>query len=635
MDIACLGTRTLQPHRQMLAGGERVALGKRALEVISILAQARGQVVTKEELLDAVWPNTIVEENALQAQIVALRKALGPDADRLKTIRGVGYRLDLGGTAEAPAAVMPVPDLRARNASIVWSPSRIAGLVTLALAVAGGAWTASNVRSNLGEMIRLQALTANGGPEARLLADSVGGEIVNVLNESGIETRRDAASGGFSLLPQSDWRLAGGVLQHGARLVIDVRFEDVPTGTILWSRRFEGRAGSLENLATEAAAATARTVYTAQELKLQKDIRVDPATVALHLRASELVRGRQLGGEATPREIYARIAAREPRLAHAHAMMALSTANEMRTGSSAVNAELSRLLRREAATAIDLDPAGAGAAYDALYALARLEHPRDYRAAERWLLEGLRSAPGFAFLAMRECRLLMGVGRAHEALRYCQRGLAQHPYAEPIRHSYASALWSTGDFRSADDAIQRAATLAPDHAITAKVRFELASFGANSREALKLLDDPATRPSWLQPGGVAAVRRFLARDDLRAGAHDELAAELNRLAGSGEIAIDWSIMALTALGRNDLAFGLLRTPEVGEALHRGGVFLFAPVTRPLRADPRFFDLAADLGIAQYWVSNGTWPDMCGEEMAAEPCQSRIRAALARLRSNAR
>jgi TolB-like protein len=84
----------LQPHRQLLANGRREPLGKRALDILSVLAEAKGAIVTKDELLAAVWPGIIVEENALQVHVVALRKALGPEADRLKTIRGVGYQLE-------------------------------------------------------------------------------------------------------------------------------------------------------------------------------------------------------------------------------------------------------------------------------------------------------------------------------------------------------------------------------------------------------------------------------------------------------------------------------------------------------------------------------------------------------------
>ncbi|MEM6857202.1 MAG: winged helix-turn-helix domain-containing protein [Pseudomonadota bacterium] len=93
MDETRFGSHVLQPHRQLLKDEKRVALGPRALAIISVLASRMGEVVKKEELRDAVWPTYIVEENALQVHIASLRKALGEDAALLETIRGVGYEL--------------------------------------------------------------------------------------------------------------------------------------------------------------------------------------------------------------------------------------------------------------------------------------------------------------------------------------------------------------------------------------------------------------------------------------------------------------------------------------------------------------------------------------------------------------
>lgn len=95
MEQVRLGRLTLQPRRQLLADGARVPVGRRALEVLSVLVEAKGDLVTKDELIAAVWPTAVVEENAVQAQIVALRKALGPDAGMLKTVRGIGYQIEL------------------------------------------------------------------------------------------------------------------------------------------------------------------------------------------------------------------------------------------------------------------------------------------------------------------------------------------------------------------------------------------------------------------------------------------------------------------------------------------------------------------------------------------------------------
>ena len=91
--VAQFGRFRLNSHRrELLADGVPVAIGGRALDILIILVKARGELVTRDELMNGVWPGMIVEVNTLQFQICSLRKALGPDRDFVKTISGRGYR---------------------------------------------------------------------------------------------------------------------------------------------------------------------------------------------------------------------------------------------------------------------------------------------------------------------------------------------------------------------------------------------------------------------------------------------------------------------------------------------------------------------------------------------------------------
>lgn len=76
--------------RQLLVDGQPVRLGARAFDVLMALLQRSDTVVSKNELLDTVWPGLVVEENNLQVQVSALRKLLGPQT--IVTIPGRGYR---------------------------------------------------------------------------------------------------------------------------------------------------------------------------------------------------------------------------------------------------------------------------------------------------------------------------------------------------------------------------------------------------------------------------------------------------------------------------------------------------------------------------------------------------------------
>lgn len=73
--------------------GRAVPLGARALDLLWALVTARGQLVTKDELLRQAWPGLVVEEANVQVQVSALRKVLGPDA--IATVPSLGYRLAL------------------------------------------------------------------------------------------------------------------------------------------------------------------------------------------------------------------------------------------------------------------------------------------------------------------------------------------------------------------------------------------------------------------------------------------------------------------------------------------------------------------------------------------------------------
>jgi predicted ATPase/DNA-binding winged helix-turn-helix (wHTH) protein len=79
--------------RTLQLNGETVQLGSRAFDILAAVASADGRLVTKDELMNIVWPNTIVEENNIQVHLSALRKVLGRDRDLILTVPGRGYQL--------------------------------------------------------------------------------------------------------------------------------------------------------------------------------------------------------------------------------------------------------------------------------------------------------------------------------------------------------------------------------------------------------------------------------------------------------------------------------------------------------------------------------------------------------------
>ena len=84
--------RVLPRQRRLLADGVPVELGTRAFDLLMVLVEAAGALVTKDELRAVVWPGIVVEETNLKVHISALRKALGKDRDFIRTEFGRGYR---------------------------------------------------------------------------------------------------------------------------------------------------------------------------------------------------------------------------------------------------------------------------------------------------------------------------------------------------------------------------------------------------------------------------------------------------------------------------------------------------------------------------------------------------------------
>ena len=146
------GDFELIPHlRRLERGGVAVALSSRAIDILAILTERPGEIVSKRELLERVWPDTSVEEGSLRFHMVTLRRALGDSdgaARYIATVPGRGYCFvgaDLGmedaataGQAIRHAAPLPV------------NPSEIVGR--------------ADVAEELGERLQTQRFVTVVGP---------------------------------------------------------------------------------------------------------------------------------------------------------------------------------------------------------------------------------------------------------------------------------------------------------------------------------------------------------------------------------------------------------------------------------------------------------------------------------------
>ena len=105
--------------RQLTRNGEVVPLYSKAFDLLLVMAQNSGRDLTKDELLDAVWPGQELEEANLTVNMSAVRKALGETAAHPRyiiNIPGRGYRFvaDVTEVSEEPVRVPVIPGITSR-----------------------------------------------------------------------------------------------------------------------------------------------------------------------------------------------------------------------------------------------------------------------------------------------------------------------------------------------------------------------------------------------------------------------------------------------------------------------------------------------------------------------------------------
>ena len=169
-------------RRELRSNGTPVVLGHRAFEIVEALAQAGGELVTKDDLMGRIWPGAIVGDNTLHVHMSAVRKALGPDRGMLKTSSGRGYRLlgnwtvRHGGASEVPPPLPPPRDQPEARPPTNF-PLTIAKLI--------GRTTAAQRVRDLVSAYRVVTLTGAGGIGKTALAMKVGRRLLADFEHGG------------------------------------------------------------------------------------------------------------------------------------------------------------------------------------------------------------------------------------------------------------------------------------------------------------------------------------------------------------------------------------------------------------------------------------------------------------------
>jgi TolB-like protein/DNA-binding winged helix-turn-helix (wHTH) protein len=247
-----------------------VPIGSRALDILRVLVKSPGAVVSRDAIMDAVWPGVAVEPNNLTVQITALRRVL--DEGRggescIQTIPGRGYRFD--------PAVMQQPEAHRDSPSVPVAapeprvlPSRpftrwpiaaagaVAAVALLLVAIWAGGWFSGARPPHRLSLIVLPFVNLSGDPKDDYLADGITDDLTTALAHipgaliisrstayayrgKGEDIRRFAQDLVVRYVVRGSMRRLGEVLRVNAELA------STETGTQLWSDSFDQKIGDL------------------------------------------------------------------------------------------------------------------------------------------------------------------------------------------------------------------------------------------------------------------------------------------------------------------------------------------------------------------------------------------------------
>src|SRR6516225_3486159 len=186
-----------------------VAIGSRALDILSVLIERAGEVVSKDEMVTAVWPGTVVEDSNLTVQISALRRVLDrgrSNGSCIQTVSGRGYRFaarvtrcgtdpppTVGGNGEDRGAGAPPGSNLPTAASTRWRAWREIAVLCVLLAVAGSLaawiwdhrWSDSAGRRPHFSMVVLPFANLGGDLDQEHFVDAITSDLTTELSRIG------------------------------------------------------------------------------------------------------------------------------------------------------------------------------------------------------------------------------------------------------------------------------------------------------------------------------------------------------------------------------------------------------------------------------------------------------------------
>lgn len=618
------GPYRLDAAQKLLLHHARVVpLTLKAFEVLLALVEQAGNVVTKEELLHRVWPNTFVDEGNLTQTIFMLRKALSDGAQGanfIETIPKRGYRF-VAQVERKQERNGDSPSRRATNvaAEALWLFAnmrrfKIAAVFSLAVAATllTFYWLPRSQRASASDQGPIRSIAVlpledlSGDVGQKYFADGITEAITGDLAQVGslrVISRSSAMQyrGTSKTVPQIgrelhvDGIVEGTVARAGGRVRVTAEMLDARTDSHVWARSYDRDLRDILSLQSELAGDIAGQVAATLSIQqrrapVQKRV-VNPAAHEAYLK------GRFVWNERTERSyleairLFNEALSRDPGYADAYAGLADAYALLGSLPSTAITRTEAMQKARAAATrAIELNPDLAEAHTSLAFVL--MHYDWKFAEAEKEFQLALRLNSNYATARQWYAYDLMAMGKTEESLEENQRAEQNDPLSLIIATDRAELLMYAGKIPEAIRQGEQVISLNPNFPLAHQTLAFVLAMGGELKRAKAEIEYALTLTHHAM--GAELIYAYIAA---RNGDRSTAIRILNQFRGEALQHGSCHEVADVYMALNDRE-DTYKWLEQALQQREGSLILLqvTPTWRPIRSDRRFSDLAARVGL---------------------------------------
>jgi TolB-like protein/DNA-binding winged helix-turn-helix (wHTH) protein len=609
----------VQPRLNTISNnGTTVRLEPKVMEVLVCLAQHAGEPVSKEDLLQTVWPNTFVTDDVLKRSISELRRVFEDDVRESRIIQTIpkrGYRLlvPVEPVDGKPASQEPLSQ-ESQGDGRNWRTLALlaAGFAAALLILLGALYVSSKQRLSAKSatpqihslaVLPLRSLSSDpnqeyfsDGTTDALITDLAQISSLKVISHTSTLQYKDTKKS----LPEiarelnADGIIEGTVQRSGDRVRITAQLIHGPSDRHLWANTYEGDFRDVFALERNVSQDIARQVQArlSSNPSQTQPRPTNPKTLDAYLQGNyHLQRYGRGGGVQEMKkasDLFQQAIDADPKFAPAY--FGLAHAHDELPQ---VSPEDSSIARKAEETGIALDPNSPEA--QTILADNRMRD-LDWSGAEKQYRRAVALNPNNAAAHEDFCEHLSQMGRLDEALNECR--IAQE--LDPNNDHLASILYIRGDYDHAIDLLQRSVDRHSDDGGLHYLLFECYVMKQDDKDAIKELERAVALYGLTD--AAASVHRVLAASGFRA-AMLQWAKEIESLQAKKQFYMPVNLAdAYAVLGDKDRAFYWLSQAIA----HRDAIAAGEPATwlgtdpmlESLRTDLRFKDLLRRIGLPQ-------------------------------------